>query len=224
MVFIDLQADKATKTDYNELEYINKKLTDNNIEIDDDIAIVNGWKFLINRTVPKIDKDLGFSNEYRRVIIEDGNYKKSELGEIQSFSQTIYDGPHAYNTELVVENGQYTLKASGRSWGAFCFDKPINMNGVNKMVAEVELYSNKDIVSSNFRIGLCNDIDTTREGFYKSDEVRAIATEKVPKTIELDVSDLEGEYYLKMVAAHGGEYHVNTAFVNILKVTLYCKR
>ncbi len=58
-VLIELQADKVTKTEYNENNYIDNKLNENDMQIEGDIVIVNGWQFEIDRSIPKIVKELG---------------------------------------------------------------------------------------------------------------------------------------------------------------------
>ncbi|MCI8481867.1 MAG: hypothetical protein HFJ27_01990 [Clostridia bacterium] len=58
IVLLDLQADKVTDVNYNEEEYIDESLRENGIEVEGDIAIIDGWQFEIDRSVPKIGKEL----------------------------------------------------------------------------------------------------------------------------------------------------------------------
>lgn len=59
IVLLDLQADKVIDINYNEETYIDERLNENNIEVEGDIAIVYGWQFEIDRSVPKIGKEYG---------------------------------------------------------------------------------------------------------------------------------------------------------------------
>lgn len=59
LVLLDLQADKVTYEKYDENDYIDTKIRDNGIEVEGDIAFVDGWKFEIDRSVPKIGENLG---------------------------------------------------------------------------------------------------------------------------------------------------------------------
>ena len=54
LVLVELQADKATNSEYNDTTYINQKIQENKMQIEGDIVTVNGFKFTIDRSVPKI--------------------------------------------------------------------------------------------------------------------------------------------------------------------------
>lgn len=58
LVLFDLQADKLTKADYNENEYIENRLVENGMQVEGDIIVVDGWQFEIDRSVPKIATEL----------------------------------------------------------------------------------------------------------------------------------------------------------------------
>ena len=55
----DLQARKYTDATYNENEYIDNYLIKEEITVSENIAFVDGWKFELDRTVPKIGQNLG---------------------------------------------------------------------------------------------------------------------------------------------------------------------
>ena len=60
LVLLSMQSDKAKKLEeYNENEYIDKNLNENNMEVSGDIVTVDGWQFKINRSTPEIEKNLG---------------------------------------------------------------------------------------------------------------------------------------------------------------------
>lgn len=64
LALADLQACKYTDESYDETEYINKYLTDKQMQVVGDIIEVDGWKFEIDRSVPKIKANLGQSEIY----------------------------------------------------------------------------------------------------------------------------------------------------------------
>lgn len=59
LALADLQARKYTDDTYNENEYIDNYLINEEIPISENVAFVNGWRFEIDRTVPKIGQNLG---------------------------------------------------------------------------------------------------------------------------------------------------------------------
>lgn len=59
LVLLDMQADKVTNSEYNENEYLTRKIRENKMEVDEDIVSVDGWKFKIDRTIPQIIENLG---------------------------------------------------------------------------------------------------------------------------------------------------------------------
>jgi len=66
------QAEKYTNKEYNEIEYLNKYITNNlpNSEIKGDIAIVDGWAFELDRSVPRIGQNLGKEGTYTYPTLE----------------------------------------------------------------------------------------------------------------------------------------------------------
>lgn len=59
LVLLELQADKINSTSYNEKQYINTYISNNNMTIDDTIVYVNEWRFQIDRTKLQIITNLG---------------------------------------------------------------------------------------------------------------------------------------------------------------------
>lgn len=66
------QAEKYTNKEYNEIEYLNKYITNNlpNSEIKGDIAIVDGWAFELDRSVPRIGQNLGKEGTFTYPTLE----------------------------------------------------------------------------------------------------------------------------------------------------------
>jgi len=65
----DLQARKYTDESYDETDYINKYLEDRQMKVIEDVVEVDGWKFEIDRSVPKIGQNIG-QEELKRITIE----------------------------------------------------------------------------------------------------------------------------------------------------------
>lgn len=62
-VLMLLQAEKLTNPEYNNQEYIDNKLGENDIQIEGNIVTVDGWQFEINRDTLKIEKEFDKLNE-----------------------------------------------------------------------------------------------------------------------------------------------------------------
>ena len=65
-VLVELQADKITKPEYNEKDYIDNRLKQNNMEVEGDIVTVEGWQFEIDRSIPEIAQSLGKETELKK--------------------------------------------------------------------------------------------------------------------------------------------------------------
>lgn len=59
LVLLDLQVDKQVNKQYNENEYINKRIVDEGMQVNENIVTVDKWQFEIDRSVPEIKNDLG---------------------------------------------------------------------------------------------------------------------------------------------------------------------
>lgn len=97
MVLVELQADKHTDTTYNEQSYIDDKINDNeNMSITENIVIVDGWKFEIDRQKLQVLGSLGKGGkiEIRNMTIT------SNIDYNEVFSQAIITYIITYNEEL----------------------------------------------------------------------------------------------------------------------------
>lgn len=59
LALADLQAHKYTDESYNESDYINNYLKNEEMQVIEDVVIVDGWRFTIDRSVPQIGESLG---------------------------------------------------------------------------------------------------------------------------------------------------------------------
>lgn len=69
LALADLQAHKYTDESYNESNYINLYLKNEGMQVVEDVVTVNGWRFKIDRTTPKIGENLGKGELEGPVII-----------------------------------------------------------------------------------------------------------------------------------------------------------
>ncbi len=112
-LLIELQADKITKPeDYNENEYINNKLKENKMTVNGDLVTVNGWQFLIDRTVPKIIEEFGEEDKIvgnvEKIIEYGQDIPLYEYLKKPSNTKFMYNGIEIKNTkELPV--GEWTV-------------------------------------------------------------------------------------------------------------------
>lgn len=66
---INLAGEKMTNIKYNSDKYLTNYLNEKGFEVEEDIVIVDGWQFVIDRTVPKIiDDELGKITEAERLL------------------------------------------------------------------------------------------------------------------------------------------------------------
>lgn len=129
-VLLELQMDKELEESYNENQYINDKILKNEMVIIGDIVSVDRWQFIIDRSVPKIEKSLGKGThdnmiEINANVIESDDYTSAtiqieivyegEILEILLSDNTLTvpekkDGKYIL-TEQVIKNGEYFICA-----------------------------------------------------------------------------------------------------------------
>lgn len=54
LLLLDLQANKVENANYNEDEYINTRIQQNNMTVSGNVVNVNGYEFIIDRSIPRI--------------------------------------------------------------------------------------------------------------------------------------------------------------------------
>lgn len=91
-----LYMEKQTDEDYNEEEYLTNRLMNKNFFVNGNIVIVEGYKFQIDRSVPKIVTSLGNGEENQNIKISTSNtiykdYTKSVLKVEIEYNNTIQE-------------------------------------------------------------------------------------------------------------------------------------
>lgn len=180
LVLIDLGMDKRLDTTYNEGDYINKRIEEQEgmTVLEGDIVSVNGWKFEIDRSVPKIGKGFGkedlniaikveanvtISNDYAKATI---NIEISYEGEIASITingeileiPEKADGKYIFNVD-VADNGDYNIMINAKE-GGFNREKV----KVSEIIKDMYIYNKADM--EKFR-----DIINTTDRTFKNNTV-----------------------------------------------------
>jgi len=129
LVLIDLQVDKSTNKQYNDQEYVNNKLQENNMQVDGNIVTVYGWQFQIDRATLKIvEKGTGTgtgTGETVSAAVISNNPEKYYGQEVQYSTKsdvTIASIDSIQKLNLVA-NVDEQLKNEGITWKIFYADK-----------------------------------------------------------------------------------------------------
>lgn len=190
----DLGLRKYKDSNYNEKEYIDTILANQNIIMIEDIAVVDDWLFEIDRSVPKIVNDLGRGKENKDIKIQivptiSQDYVKAtlqieityegELSEIKLKAENIeipipVTGVYTIEKE-VLENGNYTIIVK---------DKEGNYKIENVLIAEItedmEIWNKEDM--EQFR-------DKVKEG-------RTFKTRTVQVMQDIDLGGTENNQWI----------------------------
>ena len=128
LALMDLRIDKETKNEYNENEYIDNYLSSKQMVVNENIVLVDGWQFEIDRNKLKIIMNLGQGEESDDIylvanVIDAADFTKATLkieityeGEIDSIqingqNETIptkQDGKYVLEKEIL-ENENFTI-------------------------------------------------------------------------------------------------------------------
>lgn len=166
----------------------------------------------------KIEK-LNISTEYKikcGVIDKNGNIKESSENKVQTLEkEVLYDGvdssifePFRVDSASSYEaygqkNGYYMINAldsNGRA--GININNKIDLTNVKKIIVNTDLSNNygSSFIGTIY-LGICNQ-KTNSIDFIKSINYSTNATKNERKILEMDVSDIEGEYYIKTIVVH----------------------
>lgn len=132
LVLTELGIDKRTNSNYSENKYINDKLTSEEMIVIEDIVIVDGWQFTIDRSVPKIGESIGKGEQEEQIQIEANHTINQEFTKAtvnieitygkeivkiicdgKEITPTKQDGKYIAQIE-VSNNGNYTIVAKDK--------------------------------------------------------------------------------------------------------------
>ena len=197
---------------------INVKETNENdarvyfVYINDEVVSVK------DENIIKIEK-LNIATEYKikcGVIDKNGNIKESLENKVQTLEkEVLYDGvdssifePFRVDSASSYEaygqkNGYYTINALNSNGRAgININNKIDLTNVKKIIVNTDLSNNygSSFIGTIY-LGICNQKNNSID-FIKSINYSTNATKNERKILELDVSDIEGEYYIKTILVH----------------------
>jgi|GEM_PF-5315840 Tfp pilus assembly protein PilE len=197
---------------------INVKETNENdargyfVYINDEVVAVK------DENIIKIEK-LNMATEYKikcGVIDKNGNIKESSENKVQTLEkEVLYDGvdssifePFRVDSASSYEaygqkNGYYIINAldsNGRA--GININNKIDLTNIKKIIVNTDLSNNygSSFIGTIY-LGICNQKNNSID-FIKSINYSTNATKNERKILELDVSDIEGEYYIKTIVVH----------------------
>lgn len=166
----------------------------------------------------KIEK-LNIATEYKikcGVIDKNGNIKESSENKVQTLEkEVLYDGvdssifePFRVDSASSYEaygqkNGYYMINALNSNGRAgININNKIDLTNVKKIIVNTDLSNNygSSFIGTIY-LGICNQKNNSID-FVKSINYSTNATKNERKILELDVSDIEGEYYIKTIVVH----------------------
>ena len=90
---VNMMGEKVTNKNYNNSGFLTSKLEDAGFIVNENIVIVDGWQFQIDRSVPKISLSLGKGEENKNIKIDVGEVAYSTDGTTATVKCTIsYEG------------------------------------------------------------------------------------------------------------------------------------
>lgn len=182
------------------------------VYINDEVVAVK------DENIIKIEK-LNIATEYKikcGVIDKNGNIKESLENKVQTLEkEVLYDGvdssifePFRVDSASSYEaygqkNGYYTINALNSNGRAgININNKIDLTNVKKIIVNTDLSNNygSSFIGTIY-LGICNQKNNSID-FIKSINYSTNATKNERKILELDVSDIEGEYYIKTILVH----------------------
>lgn len=182
------------------------------VYINDEVVAVK------DENIIKIEK-LNIATEYKikcGVIDKNGNIKESSENKVQTLEkEVLYDGvdssifePFRVDSASSYEaygqkNGYYIINAldsNGRA--GININNKIDLTNIKKIIVNTDLSNNygSSFIGTIY-LGICNQKNNSID-FIKSINYSTNATKNERKILELDVSDIEGEYYIKTIVVH----------------------
>ena len=158
-LLIELQADKITKPEvYDENEYINNKLKENNMTVNGELVTVDGWQFQIDRSVPKIIASLEKDENIAQDKVKNAHYLYYKGEEyLEEGGEWINSPKSAENNiaELNKNKDSMTFEAGIALYmNPFCAKKlPLDISPYDKISIEMEIVE-EDILAENRNIGI----------------------------------------------------------------------
>lgn len=165
-------------------------------------AKINSFKLISNNEIK--------NNEAERYIIKNSNV----------YYNIAYSSYNTQSSYARLDNSSYDLFAAYKNnRTAMYTTEKHDLTNYNKLKISVGLLSNNSSLSTKFYAGICNekDYDIT---FVEFDTCEVLSTEEIKNNMEIDISELTGEFYIKCIVAHGSEVTANTSIARIYNLEL----
>lgn len=182
------------------------------VYINDEVVAVK------DENIIKIEK-LNIATEYKikcGVIDKNGNIKESSENKVQTLEkEVLYDGVDSSIFEPFRVDSASSYKAYGQKNGYYIINaldsngragininNKIDLTNIKKIIVNTDLSNNygSSFIGTIY-LGICNQKNNSID-FIKSINYSTNATKNERKILELDVSDIEGEYYIKTIVVH----------------------
>ncbi|MCI8291710.1 MAG: hypothetical protein HFJ25_05655 [Clostridia bacterium] len=150
IVLGELQTDKYIENSYNRNEYIDNKLSKENMIVVGDIVIVDDWKFEIDRDVPKIGTSLGKGNQNEEIKITAESTIRQDYVNATIKVNIEYEG----NITEIIIKGE-SIQVPEKIEGAYVIEKEVVENGIYTIYAKDE--------QGNYKIGKIEITEITED-------------------------------------------------------------
>lgn len=131
IVLLDLQTDKLIKLEYNEGEYINERLTNKGFSVNENIVLVDGWQFEIDRSVPKVLASIGKGELEKNIKINSSSETSSD------YTKAILNIEIEYEKEIteITLNGE-SVEVPEKIDGKYTIQREVTSNGIYSVIAK----------------------------------------------------------------------------------------
>ncbi len=217
LVLGELVTDKLTDNTYNETDYINKKLTDNEMTpIGNNIVYVDGWQFEIDRSKPKIVQGLGRGELEEQIKIVANSTVTSDYVSGTVIIEIIYEG----EIETIKLNGE-EITVPQKQNGKYAVEQQITNNGNYSVIAKDK--NGKFNIASTQVTDITEDMEIWNKedmiAFRKkvNDEGRTFETKKAIVMADINLKGSDTDQWVPINEFKGtfeGNYHtINDLYV-----------
>ncbi len=134
LVLLDMQAEKRTNSEYNKEEYLTKKIEEQGMTVNEDIVLVDGWKFSIDRDIPQIGESLGKGSTNEKIKLQLSQTVSSDYVKSTIKVEIEYEG----EITSIKIGGENIEPIPEKKDGKYVIEKEIEENGVVSVVVEDE--------------------------------------------------------------------------------------
>ena len=173
LALVDLQAKKYTDIEnYYDDEYIDNYLSKEGMIVIEDVVTVDGWKFSIDRSVPKIGESLGKGEESKKITLTANIENATDYTTATITVEIEYDGTIA---EIKINGTEKEIPEKNEE-GKYILTKEVDKNGKYTIYAKDENDEYKTTIVNVTEISEDLVIRTPEELVWFRDRVNKGAT------------------------------------------------